>query len=147
MFSPSGSILQEVHALWNSTVDSIRNVNGIQYILIFQRVPAVVSGNSLGLEASEGPLVLCLLSINWIQPGDDDHINNVAKTLISRIEQSTKAARLFHRFKYLNYAANFQDPISSYGAVSQANLRQVSKKYDPTGVFQAGVPGGFKLFK
>lgn len=147
LFGPSESILREVHALWNSTVDSIRNVTGIQYLVIFQRTPAVVSGNSLGLEASEGPLVLCLLSITWTQPSDDDLINNMAKTLISRIEQATKAADLFHRFKYLNYAANFQDPIGSYGAVSQANLQRVSKKYDPTGLFQTGVPGGFKLFK
>ena len=147
VFGPSVSILQEVYALWNTTVDSIRNVTGIQYFVIFQRVPAVLSGNSLGLEASGGPLVLCLLSIAWTKPGDDDHINSVAKTLISRIEQATKAAHLFNKFKYLNYAANFQDPFESYGAVSLANLQRVSKKYDPTGLFQTGVPGGFKLFK
>lgn len=109
-------------------------------------MPAVVPGNSLGLNASEGPLVLCLLSITWNKAEDDDLINRVAKTLISRIEQATKAAGLFQNFKYLNYAANFQNPLASYGQDNVANLRKVSKKYDPTGLFQTGVPGGFKLF-
>ncbi len=61
------------------------------------------------------------------------------------IDQATRAAGLFNRFKYLNYAAPFQDPISSYGPVSKAQLQAVSKKYDPEGFFQAGIPGGFKL--
>jgi hypothetical protein len=26
-------------------------------------------------------------------------------------------------------------------------LQKASKKYDPQGLFQTGVPGGFKLFK
>ena len=147
VFSPSGSIFQDIYALWNSTVDSIRNVSGIQHFMILQRIPAVIRGNSLGLVASEGPLVLCLLEIAWAQPGDDQYINNMAKTLISRIEQATKAAHLFNRYKYLNYAANFQDPIGSYGVVSKINLQQISKKYDPNGVFQISVPGGFKLFE
>ena len=147
VFVPSGSILQETYALWNSTVDSIRNVSGIQHFMILQRVPAAISGNSLGLDTLAGPLVLCLLEIAWSQPRDDQYINNMAQTLISRIEQATKAAKLFHRYKYLNYAANFQDPIGSYGAASKANLQQVSKKYDPTGIFQTNVPGGFKLLK
>ena len=147
VFIPSGSIFQDVYALWNSTIDSIRNVSGIQHFMILQRLPAVLPGNSLGLAASEGPSVLCLLEIAWTQPGDDQHINDMAKTLITRIEQATKAANLFNRYKYLNYAANFQDPIGSYGAVSKVNLERISQKYDPTGLFQASVPGGFKLFK
>lgn len=91
--------------------------------------------------------MLCLLEIAWTQPGDDLYINNMAKKLISRIEHATKAAHLFNRYKYLNYAANFQDPISSYGLASKFHLQMTAKKYDPTGVFQTSVPGGFKLFK
>lgn len=147
VFVPGGSILQETFALWNSTVDSIRNVSGIQHFMILQKVPTVVSGNSLGLDASEGPLVLCLLEIAWSQPRDDQYINKMAQKLIGRIEEATKAAKLFNRYKYLNYAANFQDPIGSYGAASKVNLQRISKKYDPTGIFQTSVPGGFKLFK
>jgi hypothetical protein len=48
-------------------------------------------------------------------------------------------------YLYLNYAASWQDPINSYGPASVANLQAVSRKYDPSGVFQKQVPGGFKL--
>ena len=106
----------------------------------------MIPGNSLGLNPSGGPLVLTLLSITWNDAKDDALIDRVAKDLISRIEVLAKAAGLFNEYKYLNYAANFQNPIASYGPASLENLREVSRKYDPTGVFQDRVPGGFKLF-
>ena len=70
----------------------------------------------------------------------------VTQGLLGQIETATKAAGVFNAFKYLNYAAGSQDPISGYGAASKSNLQSVSKKYDPSGFFQTGVPGGFKLF-
>ena len=145
VFSPSLPILEKVYSLWNSTVDSVIAVEGIQHFIIFQRIPAKVQGNSLGLGSSRDPLVLCLLSITWNNVEDDKLVYRVAETLISTIEQATKTAGLFNKYKYLNYAANFQDPISSYGNESVSRLRQVSAKYDPKGFFQTGVPGGFKL--
>jgi hypothetical protein len=40
----------------------------------------------------------------------------------------------------------WQDPIDSYGVTVKKELQEVSKKYDPTGMFQKQVPGGVKLF-
>jgi len=48
---------------------------------------------------------------------------------------------------YLNYADRSQDPIAGYGAAIGADLRAVSRKYDPKGVFQESVPGGFRVFR
>ena len=109
-------------------------------------MPVTKSGNALGLEGVDNPLVLCLLSVTWTMAQDDAIVNSVTQTLIESIDQATAAAGVFHRFKYLNYAAPFQDPITSYGPASKAQLRAVSKRYDPEGFFQVGVPGGFKLF-
>ena len=53
---------------------------------------------------------------------------------------------LLHEFEYLNYADSSQDPIASYGADNVERLRATSRKYDPHGVFQKQVPGGFKLW-
>ena len=141
------TMIPRVYQLWNTTVDSIKAIDGIQYFLIFQRVPAVQPGNSLGLSSSQGPLVLCLLSVTWTNAKDDVLINGIAKDLFDRIERTTKAAGLFNDYKYLNYAAGFQNPIASYGAASVADLQQVSQKYDPHGFFQKIVSGGFKLPK
>ncbi|KAL8762518.1 MAG: hypothetical protein Q9184_001478 [Pyrenodesmia sp. 2 TL-2023] len=146
VFNPGRTILQDVCSLWNSTVGSLKNVSGISYFLILQRLPAVLPGNSLGLDTSESS-ILCLISITWSKARDDALINRVIKALIDDIEKATTSAGLFRRYKYLNYAANFQDPIGSYGVKSNANLRLVGKKYDPTGLFQTNVPGGFKLPK
>lgn len=145
-FSPTLSVFQRVYAIWNATVPSIENIAGIQHFIIFQPMPAIKPGNSLGLSASEGPLVVCLLSITWTNPGDDPFLNTLGQNLIGQIEQATKSAGVFNAFKYLNYAAKFQDPIGSYGAASKTNLQAISRKYDPTGLFQTTVPGGFKLF-
>lgn len=54
-------------------------------------------------------------------------------------------AGLSNEFVYLNYAAPGQDPLSGAGAANKANLRSVSKKYDPDQIFQKAVPGAFKL--
>ena len=106
----------------------------------------MIPGNSAGLEGLEGPLVLCLLSITWNSSEDDALINSVATSLIGRIVTATKAAGLFSEYQYLNYAAKFQQPIFSYVNASSAELR-VSKQYDPIGLFQTVVSGGFKLSK
>ena len=147
IFRPTAAIIQKVHQLWSKTITSISHVEGIAHLLILQRLPATRPGNSLGLDVSEDDsLVLLLLSITWTKSKDDTLINSVAQTLIEDIDHATKAAGLFKSFKYLNYAADFQDPIGGYGARSKAELRAMSQKYDPNGFFQSQVPGGFKLF-
>ena len=150
VFSHTDSIVEEVHQLWSSTVDSIRAIPGVAYFLIFQPLPSIRPGlNSLGLDdvATEDPLVLCELSVTWDLAKDDSIVKLATQSLVDRIDQATKAVGLFRNSKYLNYAASFQDPISSYGLASRSFLQSVSRKYDPTEFFQKSVPGGFKLFK
>ncbi|KAK8097551.1 uncharacterized protein PG998_013037 [Apiospora kogelbergensis] len=48
--------------------------------------------------------------------------------------------------KDLDYAFSFQDPTGSYGHENRIKLQDTSQKYNPKGLFQPGVPGGFKLF-
>jgi len=48
-------------------------------------------------------------------------------------------------FRYANYANYMQRPLDSYGVASRRFLDAVAKRYDPRGVFQRLVPGGFKL--
>jgi hypothetical protein len=53
----------------------------------------------------------------------------------------------YNKYIYLTDAAEWQDPISEYGADVEARLQATSKKYDPAGVFQAQCVGGFELFE
>jgi hypothetical protein len=50
-------------------------------------------------------------------------------------------------FRYLNYCDISQDPLSTYGEDNIKQMQEVAIKYDPTGVFQRRVPGGFKISK
>ena len=61
------------------------------------------------------------------------------------MNEIAESMHLLHKFQYLNYADPSQDPLGSYGDENVARLREVSRKYDPAGFFQAQVPGGFKL--
>jgi hypothetical protein len=46
----------------------------------------------------------------------------------------------------MNYAAPWQDPIAGYGNEVRRRMQLASAKYDPMGVFQEQVPGGFKVY-
>lgn len=50
-----------------------------------------------------------------------------------------------NEYVYLNYADKSQDPLRGYGEQSVKYIRRVAEKYDPHGVFQYQVPGGFKV--
>ena len=108
---------------------------------------ASLGGNMLGLDPSEGPLVLCLLIFTWDDAGHDPEITERGNSLNEWIIEQAKVEGLWNDWLHLNYAASWQDPIRGYGAANLEKLKAASRKYDPTGLFQTGVPGGFKLFK
>ncbi|KAM0793814.1 hypothetical protein BDR22DRAFT_895877 [Usnea florida] len=138
---------------WNSTLQKILDVANLGYALSFQAVPVSITskalttgGNVLGLENTTEPLVLVLLTTQWSDAVDDVRVNAMAKSFFTELDTEAQGRNLTNSWTYLNYAAPFQDPIGGYGAVNKVKLRKVSKKYDPRGLFQTGVPGGFKLF-
>ena len=100
----------------------------------------------MGLDSSGGPLVLCLLSVSWLAEADDTFISKTAKKLFDEIDKRAGEEGLAVGWKYLNYAAKWQDVIGGYGEVNRKKLQEASRKYDPDGLFQKGVPGGYKLF-
>ena len=68
-----------------------------------------------------------------------------ASQWVDQVTAATKALGTDDPFLYLNFAAGFQKPICAYGAKKVRFLQQTATKYDPTGVFQTLVPGGFKV--
>lgn len=67
------------------------------------------------------------------------------KAVLEKAVTEAKERGLYHPFKYLNYAAEDQDPLASYGEENLEFLRKVRKAYDSDGLFTTLVPGGFKL--
>lgn len=102
--------------------------------------------NSLGLSPGTGSQVLALQTIQWSRPADDAVINSAAREIWQRADALAERMGMNRRWLYLNYAAEDQDPIASYGADNVERLKATSRKFDPEGLFQKNVPGGFKLF-
>ncbi|KAK6083806.1 FAD binding domain-containing protein [Seiridium cupressi] len=152
-YKNSAAMMASIYQISQTVVKPLTAISAIKWSLSFQPVPTVLlskaastGGNSLGLDASDGNLFNVLLTASWDDAADDALISTQAKALFDQAEVEAKDLGVAHPYLYLNYAAPWQDPISGYGAESKANLQTVSKKYDPAGVFQKNVPGGFKLF-
>lgn len=103
-------------------------------------------GNSLGIDPLDGPLMSILLLSFWQNKEDDDKIHSIFKGVIEAVDQDAVTRGTAVPYKYMNYAAPFQDPIETYGKENKAKLQATSMKYDPEGLFQKGVSGGWKLF-
>lgn len=132
--------------LYNASTASIRDVTGIQYFLIGQPTPVLSVNNTLGLQPTDDRLVVYLLSVAYSNESDDVIVTETAKTLFAKIAIAAAKRGVGRPFIYLNYAAPWQDPIGSYGVTNKAALQAASRRHDPEGLFQEGVPGGFKLF-
>lgn len=104
-------------------------------------------GNALGLDPTNGPYFVLNFNAAWNSKEDEPKFHKVISNIINTVKAEAKRRGLDNDFIYLNYASEYQDPISSYGAINKQRLIKVSKKYDPAQVFQYLQPGGFKLVK
>jgi len=102
--------------------------------------------NVLGLSPSDGKDMVLLFSLFWFQPASAKLVRRTAEGLLASWNEAAQQKGLFRDFQYANYADPSQDPFASYGALSDIFLKGVAARYDPKGVFQKKVPGGFKLY-
>ena len=147
------ALLSKVFDIANTLLEPLKNKAGLRYAMAYQAIPTCVmsrslasGGNALGLEPEGGNLVLIFLDISWKKSTDDKIMNKQARSFLNQVELLAADSGMLHKWKYLNYAAQWQDPIAGYGHENREKLRAVSRKYDPVGVFQKQVPGGYKLF-
>ncbi|KAL9019301.1 MAG: hypothetical protein Q9185_003379 [Variospora sp. 1 TL-2023] len=101
--------------------------------------------NVLGLDRNPENNVLFLFNPAWNGTQYDAKVRQVAGQVIGRVQKYTRSMGALKEFQYLNYASEDLDPIGSYGPDNVRKIKDVSAKYDPLGVFQKLVPGGFKL--
>lgn len=121
---------------------------------LFQPIPALFTehsvaagGNVLGLDQMEGNH-LQWLSANAVKTAEFEAIvHRRASTMKTQLEEYAASIGALVPWQYVNYADPSQNPLKSYGKKNIEFLKEVSKKYDPTGVFQKMVPSGFRLYK
>jgi hypothetical protein len=154
MIKADVATLKAASTFYTTAVNTITSVKDLLGSLTLQPYPltlldaqAPLGGNVLGLDPSSGPLVSILILTYWSDPADDERVYSTLKSVIDKINSDATMRKTLVPFKYMNYATKTDDVISSYGAANKEKLQKASKKYDPQGLFQTGVPGGFKLFK
>ncbi|KAM0244934.1 hypothetical protein ACHAP5_005841 [Fusarium lateritium] len=120
--------------------------------LVFQPIPVNVlsemqknGGNALGLNPSDGPLMIVQLSTSWEGTELDDAIENSSRELIAKVESMAKKRHLDNGYVYMNYAGSTQDVQKSYGKDSYRKLQKVAKKWDPEQKLKHLWKGYFKL--
>lgn len=143
--------LQAVYAAYEDAIASLRKVpiKGLLFTLVLQPLKPEWARkgdpNPLGLEDCEDALVIVSFTINWDLVRDDKFVKETTKRAIEQMDAVAAAQGTGHRYRYLNYCAEWQKPFEGYGEENRKFLREVSQKYDPDGTFQRGCRGGFKL--
>ncbi|CAJ2512213.1 Uu.00g052280.m01.CDS01 [Anthostomella pinea] len=149
-YAASAVLLIEIFGVANQTLRSARSPSDISYSLTFEPLPAVLTQhgagkNVLGTSEADGNGVVLLISTSWSNSNSSSFAQSMSRKLLQAMDDTAAAPGGLHQFKYMNYADPSQDPLESYGSKNLAFLRAVSARYDPSGIFQKKVPGGFKL--
>ena len=140
------ALYSKLFQMWEDGTKTLANIEGLQLQYLIQPQPVTNGTNSLGLVPGEKDVVMGLLTAAYTNSADDDVVMENVKAIVKKQEDTLQEEGLLLDFKYLNYADKSQDPIGSYGKENKKRLQEASKKYDPNGLFQTRVPGGFKLF-
>ncbi|KAI2468961.1 FAD binding domain-containing protein [Annulohypoxylon bovei var. microspora] len=145
----------ELHEDFVETLKRSIDPDKFETFIFFQPLPSYMAqishqkgGNMLGLDSVPYNGILWSTGIA-VDPSVGEAAFAVAQAEASIFTAQIKeASRSFNGdmdFIYLNYADASQDVFGSYGAANIQHIRDVAAAYDPTGVFQRRIPGGFKI--
>ena len=146
--------MKEFHQVWLQILKPLRSLKGFIFSLgYFPLTKALLinskraGDNAKSIDPADGPLFVILINPTWDLPENDEQVYGAVEDLIQKFKKTASEKGLLHRYIFTNYGYHKEDVLAGYGEESAKKLREVSKKYDPDGVFQKAVPGGFKLPK
>jgi len=152
-FKQSEPLEEKLIAILEEGIEKVKGVSGIVAPMIMQplakntlKLMKKHGGNILGLREEDGPLAIYIISFSWTDPADDELLFKVTRDIVERSEEAAKEAGLWHPFKYVNYAEDWQaDGIyPGYGEENFKWLQELQRKYDPEQTFtKGGLCGGY----
>ncbi len=150
-YGVSSTFLDRMFDICNTTLYDFQIPHGVLWDLAFEPLPTAfvaygAGKNSLGTSPADGNSMVLLVSALWPDSASNPQVHAKATELMSNLDGAAQEMGLLKGFVYVNYADWSQKPFESYGEQNVEFLRQTARKYDPKGVFQRRVPGGFKLF-
>ena len=145
-------LLNQTYDLWRRSYDAVQTFAGIMWSISFQLITPTVISRSPFLQQAiptlsanhNHPIVVAQLCGTWKELKDTAAIEAVGKQLIHDIDVAAKADDKQTGYIYLNYSHAGQN-VFGEGKRKQW-LQEMSRKYDPEGIFQRCVTGGIKLF-
>jgi hypothetical protein len=145
-FRPNQQTLELACSLFKQTAMEMRDI--AQGTLEIHLLPRhfKLKDDCYGLAGSGGPLICAVIAF---ATNDDKHnatFIQAQEEYLYQVTEEAKRNNVSHPFLYMNYAAQFQDVITSYGAENVEFLRRVAAAYDPDQIFQRLVRGPFKLY-
>ena len=131
---------------------AIAHVPGLQATLTLQPIALHTveegerrGGNVLGLP--KVPHTWMCISPTWNDAADDVVVLDTGRAFLDAVAALAAQRGLLYRYLFRNGAGADQQATASYGPGQVRFMEAVSRRYDPTGVFQKlwTAPDGFKL--
>jgi hypothetical protein len=118
---------------FNESSTTITGVAGIVSSLTLEPLPPALHArhphsNALGFDYRANlnqSLVIAVVSVSYTNELDDLTVETYDRSLMDAINQDMKELDAFDPFLYLNYAAPYQDPLSSYGLDNVRRLQRL----------------------
>ncbi|KAF2197572.1 bifunctional solanapyrone synthase [Delitschia confertaspora ATCC 74209] len=142
-------LYEDVSRICTEEAKKVSQINGGTYAVMPQPISKSMvdasQNNENALNLRSRPQLWFSLNVGWTQASDDATALSIVRSTIDRVEALAKSRNLHDPYVFLNDAAPYQKVIQSYGPNNLQKMKAVGNKYDPTGVFQTLVPGGFKI--
>ncbi|PSN62384.1 oxidoreductase [Corynespora cassiicola Philippines] len=153
-FGNSAAMMEQFFLMANETIQPFVALPGFQLSISYQPMPTLLTErrdalDSLGPIQTEGNMFFIhwAMAVDGSETKTDAIFQQAVQKLFRAAEKKAAESNLQRSYLPLTYADSWQDPIGrrSKGTVEQ--MWRTSRAYDPDGVFQSLVPGGFKLPK
>ncbi|KAJ5520276.1 hypothetical protein N7463_000729 [Penicillium fimorum] len=143
--NPDPHVYMDLFKIWEKGVSQIANVDSIFVEFLVQPHPVTNGTNMFGLTPKKTDDVMIDMTAGYANKADDVRVQGVIKDIVNKQRALLMSHGHLMDFIYLNYADISQKVLQSWGKDNIVKLRAASKKYDPNGVFQERVPGGYKI--
>jgi hypothetical protein len=151
-FGNSAVMMEEFFQMTFTAIKPFLGMDSFQLSLSYQPLPTIITERSgavdiLGPIQTQGNMfnVHFALGIGDEEADRDPIIQHAIRKLFGAAEARARELKVQRDYIPLTYADSWQDPIGRRSELTVAELQNTARKYDPSGMFQKQVPGGFKL--
>ncbi|KAL9118079.1 MAG: hypothetical protein Q9187_005380 [Circinaria calcarea] len=145
-------LYKDVYAFWREQATAVHSATGANMTFTLQPIPVNLvdqgiakGGNPLGLPKVNHQWWTTL--VDWQNANDDATVRAAPIATSEKWKELGEKRGSYVPFLFMNDASRDQNPLAAYGSTNVEKLKAVSRKYDPSQVFQTLQNDGFLLSK